>query len=151
MSISNKDLILGVMREQGRADALALRSRAADLDGTAIIAEETKAPAFDPTKDYSGWPVGAPVTDDGQVWTLLQPHNAANYQGRPATLRALWSLAHTKDPANAKPWVGPYGTSGMYMAGECYRAEDGTVYRCRSDNTVYDALALPGAWETVPD
>ena len=147
MSMTNKELILSVMREQGRNDALSLRSRAADMDGTAIISEETKAPAFDPTKDYSSWPIGAPVVDEGQVWTLLQPHNAANYQGRPATLRALWGLAHTTDPAKAKPWVSPYGTSGMYMAGECYRAEDGTVYRCRTDNTVYDVAAYPGAWE----
>lgn len=149
MSLINKALILGVMREQGRNDALSLRSRAADMDGTALIAEETKVPAFDPNKDYSSWPAGAPVTDEGQIWILLQPHNAANYDGRPAALRALWGLAHTKDPAKAKPWVDPHGTSGMYMTGECYRAEDGAVYRCLADNTVYDAPALPGAWEEV--
>ena len=147
--MTNKALILGVMREQGRKDALSLRSRAADMDGTAIIAEEAKVPAFDPEKDYSAWPVGAPVRDEGQVWTLLQPHNAAYYTGRPSGLRALWGLTHTKDPEKAKPWVNPYGTSGMYMTGECYRAEDGTVYRCLYDNTVYDAPALPGGWEAV--
>lgn len=149
MSIANKDLILGVMREQGRADALSLRGRASDMTGTELIAEEAKAPAFDPNKDYSAWPVGAPVADEGQIWTLIQPHNAAHYQGRPTTLRALWGLCHTMDPAHAKPWVDPYGTSGMYMAGECYRAENGTVYRCLADNTVYDAVALPSGWEAV--
>lgn len=149
MSIANKDLILGVMREQGRADALSLRGRASDMTGTELIAEEAKAPAFDPNKDYSAWPVGAPVADEGQIWTLIQPHNAAHYQGRPTTLRALWGLCHTMDPAHAKPWVDPYGTSGMYMAGECYRAENGTVYRCLADNTAYDAVALPGCWEAV--
>lgn len=149
MSIANKDLILGVMREQGRADALSLRGRASDMTGTELIAEGAKAPAFDPNKDYSAWPVGAPVADEGQVWTLLQPHNAVYYEGRPATLRALWGLCHTMDPAMAKPWVDPYGTSGMYMVGECYRAENGTVYRCLTDNTVYDAVALPSGWEAV--
>lgn len=149
MSTENKALILGVMREQGRADALSLRSRAADMDGTELISEETKAPAFDPQKDYSSWPAGAPVTDEGQVWILLQPHNAAKYTGRPSTLRALWGLAHIKDPAKAKPWVDSYGTSGLYMAGECYRAADGTVYRCKTNNTSYDAAALPSAWEVV--
>lgn len=49
----------------------------------------------------------------------------------------------------AKTWVAPYGTSGMYMVGECYLAEDGTVYRCKQDNCVYDAQALPGALEEV--
>ena len=108
-----------IMKAQGKADALDLRSRAAGMDGTGIIAEESKAPNFDPEKDYSGWPEGAPVQDEGQVWTLITPHNAASYEGRPATLRALWGLCHTKDPARAKEWVAPYGTSGMYMTGEC--------------------------------
>ena len=45
--------ILALMKEKGKADALDLRSRAKDLDGTAIIAEESKIPLFDPEKDYS--------------------------------------------------------------------------------------------------
>ena len=137
------------MREKGRTDALDLRSRANGMDGTAIIAEEQKVPAFDGTKDYSAWPVGSPVADEGQVWTLLQPYNAAHYTGRPATLRALWGLCHTKDPAKAKPWVDAYGTSGMYMTGECYKADDGTVYRAKQDNLVHDAVAYPAGWERV--
>jgi len=137
------------MKAQGKADALDLRGRAAGMDGTGIIAEESKAPAFDPAKDYTGWPAGAPVTDEGQVWTLIQPYNAAGYEGRPSTLRALWGLCHTKDPAKAKPWVDPYGTSGMYMTGECYKGADGIVYQALQDNLVHDAAALPGAWEAV--
>ena len=138
-----------IFRSLGRSDALKLREEAANLNGTQIIDREHSAPAFDPTKDYSGFPVGAPVTDEGQVWTLIQPHNAANYAGRPFTLRALWGLAHTTNPAKAKPWVDAYGTSGMYMAGECYKAEDGTVYRAKQDNLVYDAAAYPDGWELV--
>lgn len=137
------------MKEKGKADALDLRTRAADMDGTSIIAEEQKAPAFDGTKDYTAWPAGAPVTDEGQVWTLITPHNAATQQGRPSTLRALWGLCHTKDPAKAKPWVDPYGTSGLYKLGECYKDADGVVYRCIVEQTNFDAVALPGAWEAV--
>ena len=80
---------------------------------------------------------------------MIQPHNAASYEGRPSTLRALWGLAHTTDPARAKAWVDPYGTSGMYMTDECYLAKDGTVYRCKQDNCVWDADGLPSAWEKV--
>lgn len=146
--MTGREIVLGVMRELGRADARSLRNRAADMDGTAIIAEGAKIPPFDPAKDYSGWPMGGPVTDGGQVWTLLQPHNAAHYEGRPATLRALWGLCHTKDPAKAKPFVAPCGTSGMYMAGECV-LEDGIVFRCLVDNTVHRPDALPSAWEVA--
>ena len=135
------------MKEKGADDALNLRGRANTMDGTAIIAEESKVPDFDAQKDYSACPAGTPVADEGQVWTLITPHNAANYQGRPSSLRALWGLCHTKDPAKAKAWVDPYGTSGMYMTGECYKDADGAVHKCKQDNVVHDASALPSAWE----
>lgn len=147
--MTSRELILDVMRRQGAADASALRAQAEALDGTEIISREGCVPIFVPGKDYYGWPVGAPVTDDGQVWQLLQPYDSAAHPGSPGELRALWGLCHTMDPAMAKPWVDPYGTSGMYMVGECYRAVNGTVYRCLADNTVYDAVALPGCWEAV--
>ena len=53
--MNSQDLILTMMRAQGKTDALSLRSRSAGMDGTAIIAEEEKIPAFNPEKDYSSW------------------------------------------------------------------------------------------------
>lgn len=138
-----------IFRSLGRSDALKLREEAANLTGTQIVDREHSIPAFYPAKDYSAWPIDAPVTDEGQVWLLIQPHNAAHYTGRPSSLRSLWGLAHTTNPAKAKPWVDAYGTSGVYMTGECYKAEDGTVYRALQDNLVYRAEALPAAWESV--
>lgn len=139
---------LDMLRRQGKADALDLRGRAAGLDGTAIIAEETKVPPFDPNKDYSQWPVGAPVADEGQVWTLIQPHNAAAYIGRPSTLRALWGLTHTKDPAKAKPYVAPYGTSGQYMTDE-HCTDAGHLWRSKKDDNPYPpgAVGTDDWWE----
>ena len=145
----SKALVLELLHDLGRREAAALRETASTLTGTEIIAQERAVPPWDAQQDYTSWPKGAPVTDEGQVWTLIQPHNAANYQGRPSTLRALWGLAHTTDPAKAKPWVAPQGTSGMYMKGECYLAADGTVRRCLQDNCVWDADAMPSYWEVV--
>ena len=151
--MNSQDLILTMMRAQGKTDALSLRSRSAGMDGTAIIAEEEKIPAFNLEKDYSSWPAGAPVTDEGQVWTLIQPYNAANYDGRPSTLRALWGLAHTKNPVKAKPYVAPFGTSGLYAKDECCTdpdAEDpAAVYRSKCDNNAYSPSAYPANWELV--
>jgi hypothetical protein len=142
-------MMIEVFRSLGRSDALKLREEAPKLSGTEIIDREYCAPAFDPQKDYGAFPAGSPVTDEGQVWLLLQPYNAAHYEGRPSTLRALWGLAHTKNPAKAKPWVDAFGTSGMYMKDECYRDEEGTVWRCLNDNTVHTAAKYPAGWEAV--
>ena len=145
----SKEMILGIVRAQGRADALDLRQRAKDLDGTAIIAERAKAPAWQADKDYSAWPVGAPVRDEGRTYGLIRPHNAAHYPDtRPATLPALWSLKHTKDPARAEPYLAPNGQSGMYMNGECC-TEEGHVWRCLQDGTAFPPSQLPVAWEDL--
>lgn len=147
--MDSKTLVLDLMRDLGRREAAALRETASTLTGTEIIAQERAVPPWDAQKDYTGCPKGTPVTDEGQVWTLITPHRAADYQGRPATLRALWGLTHTTDPARAKPWVDPEGQSGIYMKGECYLAADGTVRRCLQDNCVLDADAMPSYWEVV--
>lgn len=137
-----------IMYDEGRRQALALQERAPGMTGTEVIAEETNVPAWDPAKDYTRWAAGYPVADDGQVWLLLQPHNAAHYPGRPADLRALWGLAHTTDPAKAKPWVAPYGTSGLYMAGECC-TDNGDAFRSIIDNNAHAPSAYPAGWERV--
>lgn len=136
-----------VFRSLGRADALALRNNAAGMTGTQVIDREVSIPAFNPQKDYMDWPVGAPVTDEGQVWALIQPHNAASYTGRPSTLRAMWSLLHTKNPKRAKAWVPPLGQSGLYLKDECYKDEAGRVWRCMVEKTNFRADEYPVYWE----
>lgn len=147
--LDNKTIVMDVLRDLGAREAAELRTGAADMHGTAIISMERAVPAWDKQQDYTGWPKGAPVTHGAQVYTLITPHRAADYEGTPVTLPALWNLCHTKDPARAKPWAAPNGQSGMYMTGECYLSNDGKVYRCKQDNCVYNAQALPSAWEEV--
>jgi len=140
-------------RERGRNDALDLRSRAPDMDGTGLIEEERKVPVFDPEKDYTDWPVGAParelVEGEYQVFSLLQPYNAAHYPGStPVNTRAIWSLCHTTDPAKAKPYVAPLGTSGLWMMDECC-IHGGHVYRSLVDNGAYSPSEYPQNWEDL--
>lgn len=145
-----KSIVMETLRRQGKASALALREKAPEMTGTQLIAEEDFIPDFDPTKDYSKWPVGSPVRDEGQVWVLIQPHNAAHYEARPSGNRAMWGLAHTTDPNKAKPYVAPYGTSGLYANGECMRWKDGFVYRCIAPQpTEYTPESYPEYWEKV--
>lgn len=148
-----KDELLILMREKGRSDALDLRARAKEMDGTAIIAEEEKIPQFDGAKDYSACPIGSPVWEevDGerQIFTLLQPHNASYYPGStPSNTRSLWSLAHTKDAARAKPWVAPLGTSGLYMLDEVC-TQGGKVWRSIVENNAYSPEQYAPNWTEV--
>ena len=154
-----EQFILDTMKAQGRADAMNLASRAIDMTPTEIIAEERKIPAWNPKGDYSDptkTPIGTPVRDGGQVWILLQLHNAAHYPYRPTQLRSPWGLAHSKDPKTAKPWVPSYGTSGLYMLDECctyLNPGDGLqhVYRNHWDNNDYPphTLNVESRWEDL--
>lgn len=113
----SSEFILSVMRERGIADALELGQRAPSMDGTAIIDEESKIPQWSETGVY---PTGVAVKDEGQVYTLLMPHRAADNPGvRPANLRSIYDLRHTKDPKRAKYWVASLGVSGIWKVDEC--------------------------------
>lgn len=147
--MTNKEIALAAVQSLGRTDAeaLAAQIKAGELTDTEIIDREQTIPAFDNTKDYTSYPVGFAVQDEGQVWGLIQPYNAGNYPNqRPADLRALWGLKHTKNPLKAKPFVEPYGTSGMYMIDECV-LENGLVYISSVDNNVYSPTAYPPNWK----
>lgn len=147
--MTNKDFILSMIKEQGKANALDLRSRSAEMTGTAIIAEESKIPNYDNNKDYTGWAVGSPCLFDGQVYGLLQPYNAVNYpETNPVILPALWRVLHTTDPLKAKPYIKPTSTSDMYLVGECMIYTDGLVYRSLRD-TVYSPEEYEADWEVI--
>lgn len=137
-------------RERGYNDALDLRNRSAEMDGTGLIDEERKIPVFDAAKNYISWTAGAPVKElvDGeyQVFTLNIPHNAAEYPGvTPNSNRTLWSITHTKDPLKAKPYTAPDGTSGLWMTDEC--CEDaGHIWRSNVDNGAYSPTEYAANW-----
>ena len=142
-----------IMRKQGKADAEDLANRAEAMDGTAIIAEETKIPPFVWGTDYSGCPRGTPVSYpvDGelQIFTMITPVNTAHYPGiNPNANRDLFSLCHTTDPAKAKPFLDAQGISGMYQIGECC-TDAGHVWRNLYADNVYRPSVLPERWEDL--
>ena len=147
--INAHELLMSIMRDKGKADALALRENAPHMTGTEIINEESKIPTFNPTKDYTSWKAGAPVIYNGQVYGLLQPYNAAHYpDSTPENTPALWRVVHTTDPAKAKPYVKPTSTSDMYLKGECMLFTDGIVYHSLRD-TVYSPEEYAADWEAA--
>lgn len=149
--MTSKEIVINTHRNMGRADALALREKAVagSLTDTQIIDSEEAVPAWSEKRDYTNAAAGTPVTHDGQVYGLLQPHNAAHYPSTtPATLPALWRVKHTTNPAKAKPWVQPTSTSDMYLVGECMIWTDGAVMRATRDTT-YSPDEYAADWETV--
>ena len=136
------------MRIFAKENAQHLKEQGESMSGTEIIDQELFVPEWKPANYQT---VGAPVRYEGQVYEVLQVHDStSNPDWTPAATPALWSIRHTTDPAKAKPWLEPQGTSGMYQLGECYRADDGMVYRQIYDgDNVYDAEAMPERWQAV--
>lgn len=97
------------------------------------------------------WQVGKAVCYEGQVYRVLQSHDSTGNEGwTPAAVPALFGVCHTKNPAKAKPWVQPQGTSGVYTLGDCYLGDNGRVWRQIYDgDNVYDATATPDRWEAI--
>lgn len=104
--MDNKTIVLDVMRNLGEREATELRKTASTLTGTEIIAQERSVPPWDAQQDYTGWLKGAPVTDEGQVWTLITPHRAADYQGGPPPCGrcGAWHIPPTP-PGQSPGWT----------------------------------------------
>ena len=147
--MTDKEVVQNAMRTLGKADALDLINRMPEMSDTEIIDEEEKIPQYDNNKDYSSYTANQfCVKDENQVWVLLQPYNAASHPDtRPSGLRALWGLKHTKNPQKAKPYVAPYGTSGLYMKDECYIDNNGIIWISLVDNNAYSAEEYSQNWK----
>lgn len=148
---NDKAFVLDTMRRFGKQAAEELRNHADTMTGTELIDEEDYIPDFDANKDYTTSPKGTPVKVGEQVYKLVIPHNPSHYPGTtPETNRTLWEIAHTKNPAKAKPFIEPAGTSGMYYIDEVC-TEGGKIYKSLTDNNVYSPLAYPQNWEEVTE
>lgn len=138
------------LRARGAADAAALAAKAVDgsADGTALIDQENTIPTWR-QRDYSQVPVGTPYKWQGQVYQLWQQHDATQQADwSPDKAVSLWDVCHTTDPAKAKAYTAPQGTRGMWQEGECC-VEQGHVWRCKQDSTVYPPSQLSDAWEDL--
>lgn len=151
--MTSKDRVLNRERSRGRAAALALASRASEMDGTQLIEAEADIPVWNERAVYTSDHIGYPVQDGGQVFTILQPHTPAHTPGvRPADLPAIYSIQHTKDVKKAKPYLAPNGTSGLYFVGE-YCTRDGKTYRSTVDNNSWapGETGTESLWEVISD
>lgn len=153
--MTSKEFVAAALRDIGKQKALNLRAKvvANEVDDTSLIEQEELVPNWKAI-DYSNFEIGTPVRDPsdgtGQVYKLLQKHDATGHDDwNPAAAVSLWDIAHTKDPAKAKPYVEPQGTRGMYMKDDVMVWTNGMVYKSTIDNNVYTPEVRGSYWSVV--
>jgi hypothetical protein len=153
--MTSKEFVAKALRDIGKQKALNLRAKvvANEVDDTSLIEQEELVPNWKAI-DYSNFEIGTPVRDPsdgtGQVYKLLQKHDATGHDDwNPAAAVSLWDIAHTKNPAKAKPYAAPQGTRGMYMKDEVMIWTDEKVYKSTVDNNVYTPEVRGSYWSVV--
>ncbi len=84
---------------------------------------------------------------DGQVWECAQAHdNANNPDIEPSKSPAQWFAYHSKDPADAKPYVPVQGAHDAYQKGE-YCIYEGAVWLSKINANTWTPTDYPAGWE----
>ena len=152
--MTNKEIVLNTMRQQGRVSALALQERSPTMSGTELYAEDFYIPDFaEAIKRKNMLDRHAGLTDGfvckssaGRVVRLIQNYDSSIFTQEPEELPAQWRFVWSKDPAKALPFVAI--TTSPYMIGECC-TDSGIPYRSTMDNNVHAPSAWPQGWEQV--
>jgi len=140
------------LRARGLADSQAVSAMAVsgEADGTYLIEQESKIPYWR-QRNYTGeeTPVGKPYKWNGQVYKLWQQHDATNQPDwSPDKAVSLWDICHTTDPKQAKEYVAPAGTRGLWQVDECC-VYGGHVWRNLTADNSYSPSDLPERWEDL--
>lgn len=138
------------MRAKGAADAADFQRRSAEMDGTAMYAEEEKIPDFQAAKAVKNMlerPVGFVCRSTaGRVVKLLQVYDSDIYTQEPEELPAQWGFKWSTDPAKALPFIAL--STSPYGKGECCTESD-KIYRSTIDNNVWPPSEYPQGWQEV--
>ena len=145
--MTNKEIVLQTMRQQGKASALALQNRASSMSGTELYAEDFYIPDFVAAKQVMNMlnrPIGFICKSSaGRVVRLLQPYDSSVFTAEPEDLPAQWGFKWSTDPAKAKPFVAI--STSPYMKDDCCTEND-VIYRSTIDNNVFSPSAYPAGW-----
>lgn len=143
-----------IMYAQGRANALALQDKAAEVTGTELYAQDGDIPTFAAAKANANMLTRKAGEKDGfvcrssagRVVRLIQRYDSETYPGGPETLPAQWRFVWSTDPAKALPFV--CITTSPYGKGDCCVFE-GKVWRSAHDTNTWSPAEYPGWWEAV--
>ena len=135
------------MYRAGLAAAQSLQSRATELTGNEVYAEQSAAPDFDPEKQYLNYKAGFVCRSPSRrMVRLLQPYDSTVYTQTPEELPAQWGFYWSQNPEDALPFVAL--STSPYMMGDCC-TENGVVYRSTIDNNVWPPSEYPQGWQLI--
>lgn len=145
-----KDESMNIMREQGKADALALQELSPTMTGTELNAADDRIPDFVEAVKVMNMlkrPVGFVCKSSaGRVVRLIQNYDSDIFTAEPEELPAQYGFVWSDDPAKAKPFIAL--ATSPYMKGNCCTENDDT-YRSKVDNNVHAPSAWADGWEVV--
>lgn len=148
--MTNREYVLDTMRQAGKSAAESLQTRASELTGTEIYAEEAFLPDFTAAcaaKNMLERKAGFVCRSTaGRAVKLLQPYDSATYTAEPEDLPAQWGCYWSTDPDKALPFVSI--STSPYMTGDCC-TDEGVTYRSTIDNNVWKPSEYPQGWEAV--
>lgn len=147
---SDKEFVLDAMQRIGKTIAQNIQSRAAEMTGTELYAEEDYIPDFAAAcalKNMLERTAGFVCRSSaGRVVKLLQPYDSSIYTAEPEELPAQWGFVWSDDPYKAKDFVAL--STSLYMKNNC-AIDAGYVWRSKIDNNVWAPSSYEQGWEKL--
>lgn len=147
---SDKEFVLDAMQRIGKTIAQNIQSRAAEMTGTELYAEEDYIPDFQAASALKNMLERAAGfvcrSTAGQVVKLLQPYDSSIYPGEPETLPAQWGFVWSNDPKKARDFISL--STSPYMENNC-AIDAGYVWRSKIDNNVWAPSSYEQGWEKL--
>ena len=147
---SDKEFVLDAMQRIGKTIAQNIQSRAAEMTGTELYAEEDYIPDFQAASALKNMLERAAGfvcrSTAGRVVKLLQPYDSSIYPGEPETLPAQWGFVWSNDPKKARDFISL--STSPYMENNC-AIDAGYVWRSKIDNNVWAPSSYEQGWEKL--
>jgi hypothetical protein len=148
--MTNKEIVLELMRESSKLLAQSVQDKANTMTGTELNGKALYIPDFSAACKKTNMlnrPVGFVCKSAaGRVVKLLQPYDSTIYTQEPEELPAQWGFVWSNNPEHAREYVAM--STSPYMKDNCCLEND-KVYRSTIDNNVWAPSAYPQGWEEV--
>lgn len=142
--MTDRELVLSVLKEYGKTQAKLLQQAASDMTSDEIVDKSVFIPEFNPERQYLSYKPGYICKDAiGNVVRLLQPYDSLIYTQQPEELPAQWGFYWSTDPTKAKPFL--ESATSPYDVEDCCTF-GGHVWQSKIANNVWSPAGYPQGW-----